>query len=230
MASRLDGYVRGQKRFLGDIAHELCSPLARLRVALGIIEERAGDGDGEKRYALAASEKAQQMADLVNELLSFSRASLGATAALRLQPVALRDVVLKAMHRETVEGADVRVDVPEELAVTAEPELLVRALSNLVRNALRHAGPVGPILVEARRENQTVLVTVADSGPGVPDGELTRIFEPFHRLDASRDRTTGGIGLGLTIVKTCIESCGGTVVARNRPEGGLEVRITLPAA
>ena len=72
----------------------------------------------------------------------------------------------------------------------------VRALSNLARNALRHAGPASPISVKARREDQTVLLTVAESGPGVPDVELTRIFERFHRLDATRDRITGDIGLG----------------------------------
>lgn len=226
MAERLDGFVRGQRRFLGDIAHELCSPLAKLRVALGILEQRADDQH--RNYVNSANEKAGQMADLVNELLSFSKASLGAST-LKLEPVRVRDVAERAIERESVEGADIRLEITEDLAVLAEPELLVRALANLVRNAIRHAGTNGPIAVTARREDEAVRISVTDSGPGVPETELAKIFDPFYRLDASRDRATGGVGLGLTIVKTCVESCGGTVAACNQDGRGLEVSLTLPA-
>jgi two-component system sensor histidine kinase CpxA len=226
MAERLDGFVRGQKRFLGDIAHELCSPLAKLRVALGILEQRAEAQN--RNYINSASEKAGQMAELVNELLSFSKASLGAST-LRLEPSLVRDVAERAIERESVEGADLRLEIAEDVAVMAEPELLVRALANLLRNAIHHGGTTGPITLAARREGDTVRLTVTDSGPGVPETELAKIFDPFYRLDASRDRSTGGTGLGLTIVKTCVESCGGTVAARNGDGGGLEVSLTFPA-
>ena len=227
MAERLEGLVTGQKRFLGDIAHELCSPLAKLRVALGIIEQRADEQ--QQRYVLSAAEKAEHMATLVNELLSFSKASLG-VAATKLERVAVRDVVQKAVQRETTEGCTIRVEAGEDLAVLAEPELLTRALANLVRNAIRHAGHAGPITVSAVREKDEVCLTVADSGPGVAEAELPRIFDPFYRVDASRDRATGGVGLGLAIVKTCVESCRGTVSCRNRVPSGLEVTIRLGVA
>ncbi len=227
MAERLEGLVTGQKRFLGDIAHELCSPLAKLRVALGIIEQRADEQ--QQRYVLSAAEKAEHMATLVNELLSFSKASLG-VAATRLERVAVRDVVQKAVQRETTEGCTIRVEAGEDLAVLAEPELLTRAVANLVRNAIRHAGHAGPITVSAAREKDEVCLTVADSGSGVAEAELTRIFDPFYRVDASRDRATGGVGLGLAIVKTCVESCRGTVSCRNRVPSGLEVTIRLGVA
>jgi two-component system sensor histidine kinase CpxA len=112
----------------------------------------------------------------------------------------------------------------------ADSELLVRALSNLLRNAIRHGGSSGAISVTARREGEEVSIRITDRGPGVPEEELPKLFDAFYRLDRSRTRETGGVGLGLTIVKTCVESCQGSVVARNHPPHGLEVEIRLPVA
>lgn len=224
MAERLNGFVLGQKRFLGDIAHELCSPLARLQMVLGIMEQRGENGE----YARRAAEKAGQIAALVNELLAFSRASFGASA-VRLAPVPVKAVIDEAVQRETLEKALFDVSgVPEGLAALADAELLVRAVSNLLRNAIRY-GNGGAITVEAERNGDEILIRVADNGPGVPEQELPRLFDAFYRLDRSRTRETGGVGLGLTIVKTCMESCNGTVVARNRAPHGLEMEIRVPA-
>ena len=240
MAARLDGLLRGQKRFLGDVAHELCAPLARLQLTLGIIEQRAAD-DPARRYARAAMEKAAQISALVDELLVFSRASL-AEDGVRPADVDVREAVAAAVRNEAGGhgdrlGADVRLEVPARLAVRADPDLLARALGNLLRNAFRYGGDAGPILVRAEPAageggggGGAVAISVADGGPGVPEEELGRIFDAFYRVDASRDRDTGGVGLGLSIVKTCAEACGGTVSARNRPAGGLEVTLRLPAA
>jgi len=226
MAQRLDGFVTGQKRFLGDIAHELCSPLARLRVALGIVEEHA---EAKHQPDVArANEQAEEIAGLVNELLSFSKASLGA-GRTNLEPVSLQEIIDTAVHRETTDGAHVEVNVPADLRAQAEPELLTRAVANLLRNAARYAGANGPITISAEQRDGNVTVAVADQGPGIPEAELQRIFDPFYRLDASRDRQTGGVGLGLAIVKTCVEACQGTVVATNRIPHGLQVTITLRA-
>ena len=226
MAARLAGFVAGQKRFLGDVSHELCSPLARIQVALGILEQRADEK--QQPYVNDLREEVQHMSSLVNELLSFSKASLGAST-IKLQPVILRDIVDKAISREETDGAKINVQVGDDLSVLAEPELLVRSLSNLLRNAIRYAGQAGPISVSARREPDAVHLTVADCGPGVPEPELAQIFDPFYRLDTSRDASTGGVGLGLAIVKTCIESCRGSVTCRNRQPSGLEVDLRLTA-
>lgn len=110
----------------------------------------------------------------------------------------------------------------------ADGELLVRAVSNLLRNAIHHGGNSGAVTIAAAREQEGVAIRVADCGPGVPEEELPKLFDAFYRLDSSRARETGGVGLGLTIVKTCVESCGGTVVAQNREPHGLEVVIRLP--
>ncbi len=224
MASRLSAFVNGQKRFLGDIAHELCSPLARLQVALGILEQRAGDG--QKRYVHTACEKADQISALVNQLLSFSKASLGATT-IKLKPISLLQAVQKATERENDPSVTLKVEVPAELSVLAEVELLVSALSNLLRNAIRYAGQAGPITISAQPRGNEVILTVADNGPGIPEAHLAHVFDPFYRVDPSRDRSTGGVGLGLTLVKTCVESCGGTVTCQNRKPSGLEVVLHL---
>jgi len=227
MAARLSGFVTGQKRFLGDVAHELCSPLARVQVALGILEQRA---DAKQQgYVNDLREEVQHIANLVNELLSFSRASLGAPT-IKLQPVVVREVVDKAVSRENTEGAQIRLEIADGLCVLAEPDLLVRALSNLLRNAVRYASQAGPITVSAQRAGAFVRLTVADCGPGVPETELVQIFDPFYRLDTSRESTTGGVGLGLAIVKTCIEACRGTAACRNRQPSGLEVTLKLSAS
>jgi len=225
MAARLDGFVKDQKRFLGDVAHELCSPLARLQMALGILEQRAGKGN--EVYAKSASEKAEQIATLVNDLLAFSKASFG-PSTVRLEPISVLEAVREAVRCDGAEAA--QQEIPADLAVSADPALLVRALANLLRNAVRHGARAGPITISAERENGMVTIKVSDSGPGVPEDELSKIFDAFYRVDASRTRQTGGVGLGLAIVKACIDSCQGSVTARNRQPHGLEVIIQLPAA
>jgi two-component system sensor histidine kinase CpxA len=162
----------------------------------------------------------------VNELLSFSKASLGATHA-KLQQVPLRALVDLAIRREVTNGEQVETKIASDLRVEVEPELLTRALANLLRNAIRYAGKAGPITITAEPRDGQVALSVSDCGPGIPEAELQRIFDPFYRLDASRDRETGGVGLGLAIVKTCVEGCQGTVVADNRLPTGLQVTITL---
>ncbi len=224
MAARLDGFTRGQKRFLGDIAHELCSPLAKLQMALGILEEQTADRGNP--YARTAAEKAAQIASLVGELLSFSKASFGA-AAVHLEPVRIRDIAEEALRREATDGADIQLHIAGDLVAAADPELLLRAVSNLLRNAIRHAGSAGPITLAASLGDRETVIEVSDCGPGVPEAELPKIFDAFYRLDASRTRDTGGTGLGLTIVKACVESCCGTVAAHNRMPQGLRVEIRL---
>ena len=224
MAERLSGLVAGQKRFLGDVAHELCSPLAKLRVALGILDQRANDE--QRGYVNNAEEEAARMAALVNELLAFSKAAVGAQTA-QLRRVSVATVVQEAVRREASEGAKVIVEVDAALEAAGDAELLTRAVGNLLRNALRYAGAAGPITISASREGGNVVIAVRDCGPGVPEDELAKLFDPFYRLDPSRDRAPGGVGLGLAIVKTCVAACGGTVTCRNRTPSGLEARIEL---
>ena len=227
MAERLEGFVNGQKRFLGDTAHELCTPLARIQMAVGILEQRSSDST--QSYVQDVREEVQHMSDLVAELLSFSKASL-ARAEVKLQPIKVRSIVEKAVERESCPGANLEIEVPPDSEVMGDSDLLQRAVANLVRNALRYAGSNGPIRISSRNDAGAVLLSVIDSGPGVPEEYLQRLFDPFFRLDDARTRETGGVGLGLTIVRTCVEACGGTVSCRNCEPSGLEVSLRLNRA
>jgi two-component system, OmpR family, sensor histidine kinase CpxA len=226
MAGRLKDFVTGQKRFLGDAAHELCSPLARMEIALGILEERS---DGRALpYVKDVREEVAHMRKLANELLSFSKASLGETH-LKLEAVNVAEMVGAALRQEKSGAGRIEVNVSDKLLVQGHFALLQRALANLLRNAIRYAGDAGPVSIEAGREQNHVIITVSDQGPGVAPGELEKLFDPFYRVDPSRTSETGGVGLGLAIVKSCVEGCGGVVSAANRIPNGLEVRIRLGA-
>jgi len=227
LGARLQGFVRNQKRFVGDIAHELCAPIARIQFALGILEQKA---EGEvNTHVVVLHEEIQEMSALVNELLSFSKAGLDA-GVTSLTSVSLAAVAQKAVAREASGKGSIEVAIAPDLFVMANEALLLRALSNIVRNAIRYAGDRGPIVISAQRPGSTVEISVADQGPGLPEAELEEVFTPFYRLEPARTRETGGAGLGLAIVRTCVEACRGTVSCRNRTPAGLEVTIRLSAA
>lgn len=227
MAVRLEHHLTGQKRFLSDISHELCAPIARLQMALGILEQRA---DAAQQQQVAdLREELDHMSALVNELLSFSKAGLK-SRNLALGPVILRPMIERVLAREGVGEQEFRLDVDAQETVMAEPELLARALGNLVRNSLRYAGAAGPITVSTVRENGLIVLTIADEGPGVPPEALARLGEPFFRPDAARTREQGGTGLGLAIVKTCLEACQGTLTLRNRSPRGFAAEVRLRPA
>lgn len=226
MAGRLDRLVGGQKRFLGDVAHELCSPLARVRTGLGILEQGI---DPQQRGRLESIEEdAAELSELVSEILAFTKASTAPDKA-KLEPVELEPLVREAVKRECPHHP-LDIVMPPALAVVADRALLSRALANLFRNAHRHGGPDCHVTVSAKLRGSEVRLQVMDDGPGVPAGALDRLFEPFYRPDAARTREAGGSGLGMAIVQAAVEACGGTVAARGGSPRGLVIRITLPHA
>lgn len=227
MAERLSGFVYGQRRFLSDIAHELCAPIARIQVALGILDQRAQDN--QKHYVEGVQEEVEHMSGLVNELLLFSRAQLN-PAATPLTLVNVADTVRRVLEREADQGAHIETHVDERAEVLAHPQYLYRSLANVVRNAIRYAGECGAIVISAQEKEGKISISIADQGPGLPEAELEAVFKPFYRPEDARQRETGGVGLGLAIVRTCIEACGGTVQCRNRLPKGLVVEIKLPIA
>jgi two-component system sensor histidine kinase CpxA len=213
--------------FLVHIAQAVGAPLAVFLFALGFLYKIAGVAP--RPPGGAPHDEIQEMSELVNELLSFSKAGLNA-GTVRMDRVTVADVVRRAAAREAFAGTAIALEADPGLAVAANDGLLLRALSNLLRNAVRYAGAGGPIEVTARLENGQVVLAVADRGPGLPPEELENVFAPFYRPEASRTRETGGAGLGLAIVRTCVEACGGTVRCRNREPHGLAVEIRLNAA
>lgn len=226
MAARLDTLVNGQKRFLGDVAHELGSPLARLQVATEILETRA---DPSLREQVSdVREEVQHMAELVNELLVFTKAGLRPRDAT-LAAVAIDPMFAKVIEREDPTRRVTCQAIPSLRAI-ADELLLTRAVSNLVRNALRYAGDSASITLSASRDGDAVVLSVEDEGPGVPAAALTRLGEPFYRPELARTRETGGVGLGLAIVRSAVGACAGEIRFSNRTPRGFRAEIRLVAA
>lgn len=228
MSGRLAGYVNGQRRFLGDIAHELCSPIARMQLELGVLEQDASPAT--TRRIDSVRDELEHMADMVNELLSFSKASLQ-PENIKPERVNLPELIREVAERETGgRDADIGLEETSGLAVMADRKLLNRALGNLVRNSMRYAGNDGSISIDAAPAHDGLIaIKVRDHGPGIPEKELQHILDPFYRPDEARTRERGGAGLGLAIVKTCIEACGGKIRCANA-DPGFEVTILLPMA
>lgn len=226
MASRLDRLVRGQKRFLGDVAHELCSPLARIRTGLGVMEY--GLSPEQQTRLESIEEDVEELSRLVSEVLAFTKAST-APGSVRPEPVELEPLVQLALSRECP-GQQSEVRIPPALAVMVDRNLFARAVANVLRNARNHGGDDCRVVIEASLEGAEVELRISDNGPGVNEGDLARLFEPFYRPDAARTREAGGAGLGLAIVRAGVEACGGTVRAEASETRGLSVVFRLPVA
>ena len=222
MAAQLGDYMREQKRITADVAHELCSPIARMQMALGVVEQRSTPD--QSTYLQKLDRELQHMAKLVEEVLAFSKAE---TIPDRETPedIDLRELLQNILAREAPENG-IKLEIGD-IKLHSLRNALDRGIGNVVRNAIRYAKDLE---ITAKAENGRVIIEIADRGPGVPEDALSRLFEPFYRPEAARGRTTGGSGLGLAITKRCIEACQGTVTARNREGGGLVVGIELPVA
>jgi two-component system, OmpR family, sensor histidine kinase CpxA len=213
MAAQLGNYVTQQRRITADVAHELCSPIARMQMAIGVLEQRGTPEQAS--YIKRLDAELQHMARLVEEVLTFSKAeTLPEREAA--ETFSLKELIAEIIAREATE-------VPIQLQI-ADVQLhtlraaLDRALGNIIRNAVRYASDIE---VHAHTEASAVIIRILDRGPGVPDEALSRLFEPFYRPDASRGRNAGGSGLGLAITKRCLEACGGSIQAQKRDGGGL---------
>jgi two-component system sensor histidine kinase CpxA len=235
MAERIEALMEAQSRLLKDVSHELRSPLARLSVALGLARQKAAP---EAEAALNRIElETDRLNQLIQRLLTISRLETG-TDGIRKTRVSLRELVEHIAHDAEYEGQGrgcrVSAEPTDEYPVEAAPDLLRSAIENVVRNAVRYtaAGTTVEIRLERRigDEGEEIAVRVLDSGSGVPEDALEQIFQPFYRIDDARNRQTGGAGLGLSIADRAVRLHGGRVRASNRPEGGLEVEIRIPAA
>jgi len=224
MAARLESLVEGQKRFLGDAAHEIGSPLARMQVAIEILDDRILDAH--KPLVADVREEIQQMTALVNELLEFTRSGLQSRKA-ELASIALAPLVAKVIAREGGDRVRIFMKIPDGLLVRADEALLSRAVANLLRNAIRYSDETGSIHLIAQAEGGMVGLSITDEGPGVPPAALARLGEPFYRPEAARTREGGGVGLGLAIVRSAVSACGGQVHFANRQPRGFQAELRL---
>ena len=237
MAERLVATLRGQTELIANVAHELRTPLARIRVALDL----ADDGDAEvARSSLAEiGEDLGELEQLVADVLASARLELAGTTAtasgappLHLAPLDLAPILASAAERlhHRHPGRWVEVDVPAVLPhVDGDGALLRRVVENLLDNARKYSPEAAPIRLSAAATERRVIVKVADHGHGIAPEDLARLFTPFFRTDRSRTRGTGGVGLGLSLSRRIAEAHRGSLEVRSEVGVGSTFTLSLPA-
>jgi len=215
MQERLRRYVTNRTTMVAAIAHDLRTPLTRLRFRIEAAPE-------ELRAKLAAD--IDEMEEMISGTLAFVQ---DATRPVERTKLEVSSLVETVMDEAAETGADAAVERAERAVVDGDPIALKRLVTNLVDNALKFGSRArGRVFAEAGM----AVLEVDDDGPGVPEGEIERAFEPFQRLEGSRSRETGGAGLGLAVVRAIARGHGGEVTLQNRAGGGLRARVTLPLA
>jgi two-component system sensor histidine kinase CpxA len=217
-------------RLLRDISHELRSPLARMRLAVGLARRPTADSE---RQLDRLEREIERLDDLIGQVLKLARLN-GTDAPIEREPVDVDEMIEEIVHDANFEGAakgcTISVEGSAGQTVNGNRELLRSAIENVLRNAVRYSPPGAPVEVAVERSDAGLAVSIRDRGPGVPAADLERIFEPFFRVAESRDRDSGGEGIGLAITSQVMRAHGGSATAGNRPAGGLEVRLGLPPA
>jgi signal transduction histidine kinase len=213
MQDRLQHYVEDRTEMIAAIAHDLRTPLTRLRFRI----EAAPD---DVRVKLASD--IDQMEAMVSATLAFVRDTSCPRARVKLEITSLVETI---MDEAAETGADSAAEVSGRVVVDGDPVALRRLITNLVDNALKFGSAArGRVFTE----NGMAVVEIEDNGPGIADDQIERAFEPFHRLETSRNRDTGGIGLGLAVVRAIARGHGGDVLLKTRKEGGLQAQVRLP--
>jgi signal transduction histidine kinase len=220
--------------FIGAIAHDLRTPLFSLRGYLeGLQQGIASSPEKASHYIEVCRQKADQLDRLVSDLFAFTKVEY-LTPTLRTGPLELGALLRRAVEgagaRARHKGVTLKIDgAAEECQVPGDEHLLERAVENLLDNALRHTPEGGAINVSWRCEEGRVVFSVADTGPGIPQSDIPHLFDPLFRGETSRNRGTGGAGLGLAIARRAMLASGGDLAAHNRIEGGAEFTGWLPA-
>lgn len=214
MQSRIRHHIKQRAHILAAITHDLQTPLTRLRLRLEKVD------DVELKNKLVSDLAAMQ--GMVREGLELAR-SMDSAEPMQLLDL---DSLIESLCIDAADaGQPVTVHAHTGASIMARPLALRRCLTNLIDNAVKYGGFAQ---VTATREGSSIAIRIKDGGPGIPENEMEKVFDPFYRLETSRSRDTGGTGLGLTIARNIVEQHGGSIYLRNHPDGGLEVTLRLP--
>ena len=225
MSSRLGQLISGQKRFLADVSHELCAPLARMRTGLGIL---GGEGGGQRPRAYRIHRGGCRGAIFsgFNELLAFHESQL--LPKVKIESIRLGEFLSEIVERELNRACGAKMRCRLIFSISADRKHLTRAVQNVFRNCHRHAGEDCEVRIAAFKKDGIVTLGIGDDGLGVADEEHARLFEPFYRPDKSRTRDTGGTGLGMAIMESSVRASGGRISTGRSPMGGMLISISLP--
>ncbi|NVK18912.1 MAG: HAMP domain-containing protein [Methylocystaceae bacterium] len=214
MQTRLRRFVQDRTHMLAAISHDLRTPITRMKLRAEFVE------DDEERDKMLAD--LDEMESMIAATLSFARDDVANEEVSDLDLAALVESLCEDMGEA---GGPVTYHGPDELSFKGRPVGLKRAISNLIGNALKYAG--GCEVTLSSKDGQIIL-SITDDGPGIPEDELDEVFRPFRRVETSRNKETGGVGLGLAVVRSVAHAHGGTAELFNRDAGGLEAKLVLP--
>ena len=231
MAGELRNQIQSERNLLSGVSHELRSPIARMRLALALA--RTSDRPERDEMLDRIEQDTIQLDSMLERILTVARLENGQYKP-KFESLSLNDLIDEVLGDARFEAAatDTTVNYADDamLHVNGDPGLLRSAIENVVRNAIFYSGQGGRLDVRLRLDDGHAILTVRDNGKGVPDDALPLLFKPFYRVDDARGTTTGGMGLGLAIVRNAVAVHGGTVTARNVSPHGLEVELSLPVA
>jgi two-component system sensor histidine kinase CpxA len=230
MADRLRDLVHSHKRLLGDVSHELRSPLSRLRVALALARKKESQEEAELHDRM--EQELARLDGLIEQVLTVARLE-SKEVQVNLNELSLNELLEEVVYDATFEGEPsglkINYSAPSaEIRVVGNYELLHRAIENVLRNALRYSEGKNAIEVGLSSEQEWAVVSVRDFGPGIPEHSMPHLFKPFYRVDDSRVESTGGTGLGLAITERAVALHKGEVIAENVSPRGLKMTIRIP--
>lgn len=227
MLDRLERAFERERAFVSDASHELRTPLTVLRGQVDLLQRLDDDREERRRILEILPREIERMGRLVDEMLTLARAEDG--RLLERREVELADLLADVERDAPLLGErDYRFEGRRDGRLNADPERLSQVFRNLIRNAVQHSAVGDPVTITVHAMDGRIEIAVADNGPGIPPDELPRVFERFHRVDASRARDRGGSGLGLPIARAIVEAHGGQIWAESSPGGGTTIRFELP--
>jgi two-component system, OmpR family, sensor kinase len=231
MLGRIEELFRAQQRILADVSHELRSPLTAIRGNLDLLRRGAFENSAERDASLAAIDsESARMQRMVQDLLLLAQADAG--VEIRKQPVELDTILLDVYRQARLKAGGVKVTLGSEdqAQVLGDPDRLKQLFTNLLDNAIKYTPNGGEVTVSLVRDTQWVHVAIADTGTGIPEADLPKIFERFYRVDKARSRDRGGTGLGLSIVKWIVDAHDGHIDVKSEVGKGSTFTVSLPLA
>ena len=232
MAEKLQQNITAHQRLLGDVSHELRSPMTRLQMAIGLAMQSNKETNRQLSAHLERCElEVSRLDKMIEDVLSLSRLE-NVLTQLQLQQCDLRQLTdtciadcqyLANEKHITIEATEIPT-----IQIEADKGLLISIITNILTNAVKYSPDNSIISVNLAVDTNSVCWTIRDNGPGVPEQALPQLFQPFYRVEQARDRQTGGTGLGLAIAQQAVSAHQGEISARNNPEGGLTVTVKLP--
>ena len=228
MAERISLLVSNQQRLFRDISHELRTPLARQQIALELLARKIPDTEHQSLHRI--EREIERMNALIDQVLSLLRLEQqGQSPSNETYDLgALLQKLTQDAQFEAQSKHQILLQQPDQILLTGQPELVSRAVENILRNAIRYTSDDGRVFLQVEKHKDSVVIRIEDEGDGVPEDSLKRLFEPFYRVETSRNQQSGGYGVGMAIAEQAIRAQGGTIEASNRSTGGLRVDISLP--